>query len=497
MQHKEIKGGDLCGAIHVGKKQITSDVLLLQRGMTGQRQLQSLTARSASGRKRPIERKRQKGGEMVWSYTAKQYWPKVGKEADDIGDDEKRSLMEGVIEKRKKQLKRVLLLPPDFTRYHSQCGKLTEMLYNFLPKDCEVDIIPTLGQHTPMTENEIRTMFGSIPLGRFYVHNWKHSCKQIGQIERDFVKKVTEGAADFPVPVEINRMVVEGGYDLIVSIGQVVPHEVLGFGNHNKNFFIGLGSKEMINASHFLAASYGIERNLGRINPPLRQIYNKAERDFLKGLPIVYVLVVMGNKEDGTATTRGLYIGEDGETYIKAARLSQRLNVTKLKKPLRKVVAFMDGAEFKSAWVANKAIYRTRLAIANGGELLIIAPGVKSFGENKEVDKLIRRYGYVGTPQITKATEENADLQDLRVGAAHLIHSSAEGRFTITYAPGHLSRLEMEGVNFSYMKIDEAMARYNPEGLKEGWNRLEDGEEVYFIHSPATGLWALEEKLRE
>jgi len=417
---------------------------------------------------------------MVWFY-----------EEGKIGREKKRELMAKLFDRssQKRKIKRLLLLPPDFTRYHSGVGKLTEILYGLLPTDSQIDIIPTLGQHRPMTEEEIRIMYGSIPPNHFYVHDWRSGCKRLGEIEADFVRRVSEGSADFPIPIELNRMMVEGKYDLIVSLGHIVPHEVLGFSNYNKNFFIGIGGKDTLNMSHFLAASYGIERNLGRITTPLREVYNEAERRFLKEFPIVYVLVVTEQDGNGSIVTRGIYVGDDEETYLKAAELSQRLNVTILDEPLPKVVAFMDGAEFKSTWVANKAIYRTRMAIADGGELVIIAPGVDRFGETQEIDVLIRKYGYKGTPMVTEAVKHDTDLREFLLGAAHLIHGSSEGRFTITYAPGGLSKEEIEGVGYRYMSLEEALRRYPPKRLREGENVV-DGEEVYYIGSPASGLWA-------
>jgi len=412
-----------------------------------------------------------------------------------IGEGEKRELMARLVEKagREGELRRVLLLPPDFTRYHSGVGQLTEMLYQLLPAKTQIDIIPTLGQHQPMTGNEIHTMYGSIPPDRFYVHNWRTDCARLGTIDREFVRDASEGRADFSIPIELNRRMTEGNYDLIVSLGHVVPHEVLGFANYNKNIYIGIGGKDTLNLSHFLSASYGIEQNLGRIIPPLRRVYNEADRRFLKDYPIVYVLVVTEQTDNGDIVTSGLYVGKEEDTYLRAAELSRRLNVTILDHPLQRAVTFMDGAEFKSTWVANKAIYRTRMAIADGGELLVIAPGVKRFGETEEIDVLIRKYGYKGTPMVTEAIEKDPKLRDFLLGAAHLIHGSSEGRFTITYAPGGLSRDEIEGVGYRYMSLEEAMSRYPSKELRDGKNMLED-EELYYISSPASGLWAWREQ---
>jgi len=420
-------------------------------------------------------------------------------ESKEIDLNKKQEVMERVIQEASKRItkdfKKVLLLPPDITRCHSGAGKLTEMLYKLLPKTCKVDVIPTLGQHVPHTEEENKWMFGSIPQECFLEHDWRNGCKKIGEVSADYVKEVSKGKADWPIPVEINRKVVEENYDLIINIGHVVPHEVLGFANHNKNYFIGLGGKEMICASHMMAACCGIENNLGQLITPLRACYNKAEKEYLSNLPHVYVQIVMARNQEGKLVTTGLYVGDDIETYLMAAKKSKEQNITVFDKPVKKIVAVMQANEFKSTWVANKAIYRTRMAIADGGELLIIAPGLERFGEQPEVDKIIRKYGYVGTPAVMEQYKKNADMQDLRHATAHLIHGSSEGRFSITYAPGKLTKSEIEGVNFKYADIGETLARYNPEKMLEGWNTMPDGEKVYFISSPSAGLWAYKEKL--
>ncbi len=422
-------------------------------------------------------------------------------ESDYINRERKQKLVERMLsearERFSSRLNSVLILPPDITRYHSGAGELTEMIYNLLPSGCRVDILPALGQHKPHTDKENKWMFGSIPPRCFYVHDWKKGCKTLGEISPEYVREVTGGKADWPLPIEINRKIVEGNYDLIISLGQVLPHEVIGFANHNKNYFVGLGSKDAIDASHMLSACWGIENTLGHIMTPLRECFNRAEKEYLSQLPDVYLLVVMGTDSENNFVTRGIYVGEDVETYLMAAKKSKAENVTILEKPIKKIVAYMEETEFRSTWLANKAIYRTRMAIADGGELIVIAPGLESFGEQPEIDVLIRKYGYVGTEKIMEFYEENQDLRASRSAAAHLIHGSSEGRFRIVYAPGKMSREEIEGVNFQYMDIHEAIKKYNPEKLKDGWNKMPDGEEIYYISAPSMGLWAYQGKIND
>ncbi len=390
--------------------------------------------------------------------------------------------------------KKVLLLPPDITRAHSGAGWIAEEFYRLLSAEADVHVIPTLGQHLPHTREQNRRMFGSIPEEKIHVHDWKEGVKTIGSVSSGFVREISRGKADWEIPVSVNRMLLEEKWDMIINIGHIVPHEVLGFANHNKNYFIGLGGKPMICASHMMAACCGIENNLGRLVTPLRACYNKAEEECLSELPDFYFEVVMAYNEEGKLEHAGVFVGDDLDTYMAAATLSRSLNITAVP-PLKKVVAVMQGDEFYSTWVANKAIYRTRMAMADGGELLIIAPGLKRFGEQPEVDRLIRTYGYSGTENIMKLWKKEPMLQDLTHATAHLIHGSSEGRFKITYAPGYLTREEIEGVCFQYADLNETLKRYQPDKLRNGFNTMPDGEEIYYISTPSAGLWSTREKL--
>ncbi|MBR0224794.1 MAG: DUF2088 domain-containing protein [Thermoguttaceae bacterium] len=390
--------------------------------------------------------------------------------------------------------KRVLLLPPDITRAHSGAGKVAEELYKIFSPTADVYVIPTLGQHLPHTPYQNRWMFGSIPEEKILKHDWRNGATKLGEIPASYVKEVSGGRADWPIPICLNSTLVNEKWDLVINIGHVVPHEVLGFANHNKNYFIGLGGKETICASHMMAACCGIENNLGNLLTPLRRCYNKAEEEFLGFLPDCYFEVTMAYDDAGVLGHTGVYCGADLDVYLDAAHASREQNIT-IVPPLKKVVAVMQGDEFYSTWVANKAIYRTRMAMADGGELLIIAPGLRRFGEQPDVDELIRKYGYSGTENIMRLWKTEPVLQDLTHGTAHLIHGSSEGRFKITYAPGALSKEEVESVCFGYADLAETLKRYDPAKMKNGFNVMPDGEEVYYISTPSAGLWTTKEKL--
>ncbi len=389
--------------------------------------------------------------------------------------------------------KKVLAIPPDYTRYHSHAGMLTSLIYDYYLETL-TDILPALGTHAAMSEKEIAHMFQGVPQNLFRVHNWRNDLVTLGEVPSEYISKVSEGKLNYNWPAQVNKLLVEGNFDLILSIGQVVPHEVVGFANYTKNIFVGTGGKEGINKSHFLGAVYGMERMMGRADTPVRRVLNYAGDNFAKHLPIVYVLTVVGKDAEGKLAVRGLFIGDDNETFEKAAELSLKVNFEMVEEPLKKVVVYLDPSEFKSTWLGNKSVYRTRMAIADGGELIVLAPGLKEFGEDKTIDSLIRKYGYVTTPEVLKYVEEEEDLKNNLSAAAHLIHGSSENRFKITYCPGHLTKEEIEGVNFSYADLTEMMKRYNPEKLKDGFNIMADGEEIFYISNPALGLWAYKDR---
>ncbi len=390
--------------------------------------------------------------------------------------------------------KKVLVVPPDFTRFHSRAGDLTTLIYNYYKEGLK-DILPALGTHAPMSEHQLDEMFKGVPKELFRIHDWRKDVVTIGTVPREFVSNITNGAVDYSWPAQLNKLVFNGGHDLILSVGQVVPHEVIGMANYNKNLLIGTGGPEGINKSHFVGAVYGMERIMGKASNPVRSLLNYASTNFMSHLPVVYVHTVIGRDDIGKLVIRGLFIGDDEEVFRLASELSIKVNFSMLDKPLKKVVVYLDPSEFKSTWLGNKSIYRTRMAMADNGELIVLAPGLKEFGEDREIDRLIRKYGYRGTPVTLQSLSENEELRDNLSAAAHLIHGSSEGRFSITYCPGHLTKDEIESVNFKYHDLSEMMKRYNPEKLKDGYNKMSDGEEIFYISNPALGLWTSKERL--
>lgn len=394
-----------------------------------------------------------------------------------------------------RELKNVLILPPDFTRFHSKAGFITNVYYHALTeRGCKVDILPALGTHAPMTREQCEKMFGDIPFECLIAHNWRTDVVKLGEVPADYLREITEGLWQEPVNAEVNRLVMDKKYDLIISPGQVVPHEVIGMSNHAKNLFVGVGGSDMINKSHMIGAVYGMERMMGKDHSPVRKLFDYGMEHFLKDRPILFVLTVT-TAPRGKTRTHGLFIGEGRECLTRAVELSQQKNIDFVEKGIKKCVVYLDPSEFRSTWLGNKAVYRTRMAIADGGELIVLAPGVERFGEDEECDRLIRKYGYKGRLNTLEQFRkpENEDLRQNMGAAAHLIHGSSDGRFSITYAVKEISRQEIEGVGFAWADYDETAAKYDPEKLSYGYNEV-NGEEIYFIPNPALGLWINKEK---
>jgi nickel-dependent lactate racemase len=383
---------------------------------------------------------------------------------------------------------RVLAVPPDQSREHSRAGELTSYAWRYFGERLKA-VLPALGTHTAMRPEQIARMFGDVPQNLFLVHNWRTDVETLGEVPAAFIRELSEGKLTYSWPAQVNRLISGGDFDLILSVGQVVPHEVIGMANYTKNILVGTGGREGINRSHYLGAVYGMERIMGRAENPVRSVLNYASDRFLRDLPIVYVLTVVARRQNGGLAVRGLFIGDDSECFHLAAELSLKVNFEILDEPIHRAVVYLDPCEFHSTWLGNKAIYRTRMALADEADLIILAPGVRTFGEDRAIDALIRKYGYRGTPATLAAVDANADLANDLSAAAHLIHGSSEGRFNITWCPGRLTRNEVESVGFNYAGLDTMLHRYNPEGLKHGYNRI-GGEDIFFIANPGLGLWA-------
>jgi len=401
---------------------------------------------------------------------------------------------------------KVIILPPDITRFHSKAGFFTEIAADKL-KDRLGAVLPALGTHMAMENTEITRMFGATPKEKFLVHDWRNGITELGRIEADWVQKASEGAVNYDWPVQVNKILRKDSqnFSLALSIGQVVPHEVAGMANHGKNLFVGTGGKEAIDKSHFAGAVYGMEKIMGRANTPVRALFDEGLKRYSDKMPpILWILTVLGARTEteksnmteeklsqrGSLAVRGLFIGFGRECFEKAASLSQEVNVNLMDEPVNKAVVYLEPEEYRTTWLGNKAVYRTRMVIADGGELIILAPALERFGEDEGIDSLIRKHGYRPGKEILAKVETDAELGGNLSAAAHLIHGSSENRFTVRYCPGNkVSRQEIESVGFKWGDLKEMQAIYDINKLVSGWNTV-NSEHIFYVPNPALGLWA-------
>ncbi len=394
-------------------------------------------------------------------------------------------------------LDRVLILPPDYTRYLSFAGEITCMLYEKLKGSSHIEVMPATGTHTPMTEAELQSMFPSIPPEIIRTHDWQNDIERLGTIPAKLTAELTDGLVEWPVHCEVNKLLVEGEWDQIISVGQLLPHELIGIANHNKNILVGAGGKDIIGKSHIIGALYGTEKMMGRVASPVRNVLNYMSQNFIGQFPISYIMTVRGPDQDGREVTRAIFAGDDEECYLQGARLCQQVNISLMDKPRKKVVAFLDPEKYKSLWVGNKAMLRTRMCIADGGELIILCAGLSSFGENSFSDTFIRKYGYRSTEELLRITRESGELEDYMLPLSQMIISDTENRFSITYAARDSFRADLESVHLQWASYEEMIQRYNPEHLHDGDNIMPDGEEIFYVSRPAQGLWAEINRFRQ
>ena len=446
----------------------------------------------------------------------------------DMCDEELDELFSGALSKALADINsagNVIALPPDITRFHSKAGFFTCIAERLLSGSASGNqlgaVLPALGTHMAMTEAELDKMFPGIPHNKFLVHDWRNGVTELGRLEAGWVEKTCAGAVRYDWPVQVNKLLMKDGSDsgnfsMILSIGQVVPHEVAGMANHAKNIFVGTGGKEAIDKSHFAGAAYGMEKMMGKTDTPVRKMFDEGLRRYANKLPpVLWVLTVVSARSDieaeaarlkrqaqksrGSLAVRGLFIGFGRECFEKAAGLAREVNVDVMDEPVGKAVVYLDPGEFRTTWLGNKAVYRTRMAIADSGELLILAPGLERFGEDPGIDTLIRKYGYRPSREITAKVADNAELSASLSAAAHLIHGSSEGRFTVRYCTAlnpspegkpRVTQKEIESVGYEWGDLSEAQSRYDINKLNTGWNTLPDGERIFFVPNPALGLWA-------
>ena len=388
--------------------------------------------------------------------------------------------------------------------------------------------MPALG--TAIQPAQIAKMYPTIPPALFREHDWRDGTVAVGTVPAADVRELTGGAINRPWTATLNALVARGGHDLVLSMGQVVPHEALGMANYTKNLFIGVAGAETINFTHHIMAVYGVENVMGRASNPGRALFDRAFDAFCPELPALFAMTVVGTKPDGARVTRGFYVGDTSESF-KAARLSLEVNFTMVDEPHAKAVPARR-AKYAFTWTANKAIYRTRPG-ADGGELVARArrelrrardarpadrkceratsarASARARGPKPDPDarddappppppNFARRHGYRSSAETMSLLE--TDPSSRKTSSPPRTRSGkSEGRFKITLsveAGGGLSA-DIEKANFEWGDVDALQQRYDPAKLTPGATCSPTAGACFLVPQPLpAGLWASKSRPR-
>ena len=277
---------------------------------------------------------------------------------------------------------------------------------------------------------------------------------------------VTVGRYAEPIPVAVDAELFDG-WDLVISIGQVVPHEVIGMANFTKNVVIGLGGAPTIHRSHFVGAVAGMEQIMGRTTSAVRDVVDAAFDRFVEPLvPVLWVLTVVEDvgAVDGAARPvrrRRRHDASGGAAFRAAADLARRTNIDIVDEPLDRVACWLDPVEMRSTWLGNKAVYRTRMAIADGGELIVLAPGVDALRRgpgDRHADPPPRLPGHAGDPRRRRATIPNWPPTSVpRPTSCTAAPRAGSGSSGAPTRPRALTRDEVEAVGYEWRPLRDEL----------------------------------------
>jgi nickel-dependent lactate racemase len=273
--------------------------------------------------------------------------------------------------------RRVLVIIPDHTRTVPM-GPLFRLIYECLAQHAEkLDYLIALGTHPPMSEemiyqrvaitrDEHRSRF---PKVRFFNHMWKdpEALAEVGCLSADDISEITDGRFEEEVAITINRMVFD--YDLLLIVGPVFPHEVVGFSGGNKYLFPGIAGQRIIDFFHWLGAVITNPVIIGNKWTPVRKVVDRAAA--MVEVPRLSLSLVV--KGEGLA---GVYFGTPEEAWSQAADLSDKLHIEYKNKPFHTVLSRAPEM-YDDIWTAGKCMYKLEPVVADGGTLIIYAPHVK------------------------------------------------------------------------------------------------------------------------
>ena len=273
--------------------------------------------------------------------------------------------------------KRVLVLTPDATRTCPLPMMIRAIQALLGPGAAKLDFMVALGTHTPLTEEEILKLYGITAQQKqaqfrsslFLNHRWDRpeTFRQIGHLSAAEVAEVSQGRLREKVPIEINQKIYD--YDLVVILGPVFPHEVVGFSGGAKYLFPGISGGAFLHFFHWLGAVMTCRNIIGIKDTPVRQLINRAAEKIDRP---VHCIAMVVNPE---AQLCGLYVGDAGQAWSEAADLSSKIHIVFKKKPYR-IVFGRTPRMYDEIWTAGKVMYKLEQVVAEGGKLIIYAPHI-------------------------------------------------------------------------------------------------------------------------
>lgn len=288
--------------------------------------------------------------------------------------------------------KKILLITPDLSR-SCPLPFLFRMIHSVLaPRVSQLDVMVALGTHPPLNEEQMNRLFGMTPQDRqsrfakvrFLNHAWQDadSLLSLGTIPASDIAELTEGLFSMDVPVTINKAILD--YDILLVVGPVFPHEVVGFSGGNKYFYPGIAGKEIIDFFHWLGAVITNPKIIGTKYTPVRAVLDRAA----KMIPRERRALALVVKEKDLY---GLYYGTPEEAWSDAADLSNSLHIIYKDHPYHTVLSCAPEM-YDELWVGAKCMYKLEPVVADGGELIIYAPHIHEIAASH--GRIIREIGY-------------------------------------------------------------------------------------------------------
>ena len=274
--------------------------------------------------------------------------------------------------------KRLLVLTPDATRTCPLPLMISILQDVAGPQTQRLDFMVALGSHQPLNEERILELYGISPEARnttyadtrFYNHRWdlEETFRRVGHLTEEETAGLSGGLLREQVPVDINKTIFD--YDLILILGPVFPHEVVGFSGGAKYFFPGISGGEFLHFFHWLGAVVTCPEIIGVKETPVRAAINRAMQ--LVNLPVQCVSMVVKSSEE----LSGVYVGGYLDSWAAAANLSEQMHVVYKEKPFKTVLGVCPEM-YEELWTGGKVMYKLEQVVAPGGTLIIYAPHIK------------------------------------------------------------------------------------------------------------------------